>query len=387
MTSHSAPGRSLVSAVASPADRKAFLDVPYRAYRNDPSWRPPLMLERATQIDPKQNPALAGMEHVLMLARKGGEVVGRIAAFINPAHLAEHKDATGHFGFLDTVSPDAEVVSALTAAAEDWLRARGMKRIAGPFNFSVNEECGLLVEGFDTPPMVMMLHGRPDYLQALTAAGYAKAMDVHAYFHQAQATYSVPPGLQKMLDAAARIPSLSIRPMNMKDFKGDVGIIMDIFNDAWSQNWGFVPFSAAQINTMAKELKPLMSSEGMWLASLDGEPAGFALFLPDLNELTLGLDGKLLPFGWAKLLWRLKVTGATRARLPLAGLRRRHHKTKRGLLAMAAVFGAAFAAQHHRGVRQIEASWVLETNRDLISFINFYEMKRYKTYRLFEKAL
>jgi hypothetical protein len=387
MSSPSASGQPVIAAVASPADRKAFLDLPYRAYRNDPSWRPPLMIERATQIDPKHNPALAAMEHVLLLARKGGEVVGRIAAFVNPAHLARHQDATGHFGFLDTLAPDPVVVAALTAAAEDWLRARGMKRIAGPFNFSVNEECGLLIEGFDTPPMVMMLHGRPDYAEELVRAGYAKAIDLHAYFQQARDTYAVPPGLQKMLDAAKRIPSLSVRPMNMKDFKGDVGIIMDIFNDAWSENWGFVPFSAAQINTMASELKPLMTSDGMWLASLDGEPAGFALFLPDLNELTEGLEGRLLPFGWAKLLWRLKVRGATRARLPLAGLRRRHHKTKRGALAMATVFEAAFAAQHRRGVREIEASWVLETNRDLISILEFYGLQRYKTYRLFEKAL
>jgi GNAT superfamily N-acetyltransferase len=380
-------GKSAISAVATAADRKAFLDLPYRAYRNDPAWRAPLLMERATQIDPKHNPALAAMEHVFFLARKDGEVVGRIAAFINPAHLARHQDATGHFGFLDTTTPDAEVLTSLMAAAEGWLATRGMKRIAGPFNFSVNEECGLLVDGFDTPPMVMMLHGRPDYAVALSSAGYAKAIDLHAYFHKAGETYTVPPSLQKLLDAAGRIPSLTIRPMNMKDFKADVGMIMDIFNDAWSENWGFVPFSAEQINTMASELKPLMTSDGMWVALLDGEPAGFALFLPDLNELTQGMNGKLLPFGWAQLLWGLKVRGATRARLPLAGLRRRYHKTKRGALAMASVFEAAFAAQHKRGVREIEASWVLETNRDLIAILEFYEMKRYKTFRLFEKAL
>lgn len=380
-------GDVTVEAVTTAAQRRAFLDLPYRAYRDLPAWRAPLRLERKAQINPKHNPALARMDHALMLARRGSQVVGRIAAFVNPAHLAVHGDATGHFGFLDTAAPDLAAVAALTRAAEDWLRARGMARIAGPFNFSVNEECGLLVDGFDSPPMLMMPHGRPDYAAALEARGYAKAMDLYAFLHDFDETYSAPPKVQKWKAAFQRDPALSVRPLDMRNFAADITLVMDIFNDAWSQNWGFVPFSADQIGAMAKELRPLIRADALWIAMIGGEPAGFTLLLPDLNELTQGLDGRLLPFGWAQLLWGLKLRGPRRARLPLAGLRRKFHKTRQGMLAMTGSCESAFAAQHARGIRQIEASWILETNRDLLNLVALYDMPRYKTYRIFEKAL
>lgn len=376
-----------ITPVTTAADRKAFLDLPYRAYHDLPDWRAPLRLERAMQINPKHNPALARMEHVLMLARRGDQVVGRIAAFINPAHLAVHDDATGHFGFLDTLAPDAQAVAALTGAAQDWLRARGMRRIAGPFNFSVNEECGLLVDGFDSPPMMMMPHGRPDYAAALESVGYQKAIDLYAFLCDFDEEYSPPPTVQKWKAAFERDPSLTIRPLDMKNFKADIALVMDMFNDAWSQNWGFVPFSPEQINAMSQELKPLIRSDSLWIAMIDGEPAGFTLLLPDLNEVTAGLDGRLLPFGWLQVLYGLKMRGTRRARLPLAGLRRKFHKTRRGMLAMTGSCEAAFAAQHARGVRQVEASWILETNRDLLNLVALYDMPRYKTYRIYEKAL
>lgn len=376
-----------ITPVTTAADRKAFLDLPYRAYHDLPDWRAPLRLERAMQINPKHNPALARMEHVLMLARRGDQVVGRIAAFINPAHLAVHDDATGHFGFLDTLAPDAQAVAALTGAAQDWLRARAMRRIAGPFNFSVNEECGLLVDGFDSPPMMMMPHGRPDYAAALESVGYQKAIDLYAFLCDFDEEYSPPPTVQKWKAAFERDPSLTIRPLDMKNFKADIALVMDMFNDAWSQNWGFVPFSPEQINAMSQELKPLIRSDSLWIAMIDGEPAGFTLLLPDLNEVTAGLDGRLLPFGWLQVLYGLKMRGTRRARLPLAGLRRKFHKTRRGMLAMTGSCEAAFAAQHARGVRQVEASWILETNRDLLNLVALYDMPRYKTYRIYEKAL
>lgn len=387
MTNNTTSQDPAVTVVTTAADRKAFIELPYEAYGQMPSWRAPLRFERATQINPAKNPGLAKMEHVFFLARRNGKVVGRIAAFINPAHLERHRDNTGHFGFFDTLSADTEVAARLTEAAAAWLKARGMTRMAGPFNTTINEECGVLIDGFDTPPMVMMLHGRPDLGASLEAVGFQKAIDTYAFLATFGDTYKSPPALQRLQTAFERDKSLSVRPMNMKTFKAEIGLIMDIFNDAWADNWGFVPFSPEQINVMADELKPLMTSDGMWVAEVDGEPVGFTLFLPDLNELTQGLKGNILPFGWAQLLWGLKVRGATRSRLPLAGLRRKFHKHKRGALAMAAAFEAAFAAQHKRGIRQIEASWVLETNRDLIGLVEMFHMQRYKTYRLYEKAI
>lgn len=377
----------LVSEATSRSDRAAFIDLPYRAYRDVPHWRAPLRFERKAQLDPKHNPGLAKIDHALMLARRGGQVVGRIAAIVNAGHLELYNDATGHFGFLDTLTSDPEVVAALMTAAEDWLRARAMTRIAGPFSFSINEESGLLVDGFDTAPMMMMPHGRPDYAPALEGLGFAKAMDLYAFLHRFEEDYHIPPTVKRWKDAFDRDAALSIRPLNMKNFKADIRLVMDIFNDAWSQNWGFVPFSADQIAVMAQELKPLIRSDSLWIAMIDGEPAGFTFLFPDLNEIVDGLDGRILPFGWAQLLYRLKLRGPTRARLPLAGLRRKFHKTRRGMVAMAGSFEAAFAAQHAQGVREVEASWILETNRDLLNLVDLYEMKRYKTYRVYEKAL
>lgn len=376
-----------ISPVTTKADRQAFVDLPYRAYRHLPAWRAPLRLERSMFLNPKHNPLLARMDHQLFLARRGDRVVGRISAHVNPDHLREHGGGTGHFGFLDTYEPDEALQHALLKTAEDWLRGRGMTRIGGPYNFSVNDECGLLIDGFDMPPMIMMPYGRPDYGPAMESAGYAKAMDVFALRHEFGETYRVPARVSRLLKGIARNPELSIRSMDMKNFRAEVDLVMDIFNDAWSRNWGFIPFGEEQIKSMARELRPLIRPDSMWIAFINGEAAGFVLFLPDINELAQGLDGRLLPFGWARFLWRLKVRGATRARLPLAGLRRKFHKTPRGLYAMSACYEAAFRAQFDHGVRTLESGWILETNTDLLNLCALYEMPAYKTYRLYDKAL
>ncbi len=377
----------VVSEARTKKDRGAFIDLPYRAYRDLPGWRAPLRFERKAQISTRHNPGLTGVDHALMLARREGQVVGRIAAIINGRHLDTYKDATGHFGFFDTLAPDPEVASALITAAEDWLRARGMTRICGPFSFSINEESGLLIDGFDTPPMLMMPHGRPDYAPALEGLGFTKAMDLFAFLHEFDDEYHIPPTVKRWKDAFDRDPKLSIRPLDMKNFKADIALVMDMFNDAWSENWGFIPFSSEQITMMAKELKPLIRPDALWIALIDGEPAGFTFILPDINEITDGLNGHILPFGWAQLLYRLKIRGPKRARLPLAGLRRKYHKTRRGMVAMTGSFEAAFAAQHAQGVRAVEASWILETNRDLLNLVDLYKMDRYKIYRVYEKSL
>lgn len=376
-----------VGPVKTRGDRAAFLDLPYRAYRDLPAWRAPLRFERAQQLDPRHNPGLAHIDHALFLARRGDRVVGRIAAIVNRLHLQQHGGATGHFGFLDTLGPDPDAVAALMQAAEGWLAARGMTHVAGPFNFSINEECGVLVEGFDTPPMMMMPHGRPDYAPALEALGFAREIDLYAFRHVFADGYTIPPKVQKLKAAFERDPALTIRPLDMKNFKADIDLVMDIFNDAWSQNWGFIPFQADQISTMARELKPLIHADALWIAYINGAAAGFVLILPDINEIADGLDGRIMPLGWAQLLYRLKLRGPVRARLPLAGLRRGFHKSRRGLLAMTGAFEAAFAAQYRRGVREIESSWILETNRDLLNLVALYDMPRYKTYRIYGKAI
>lgn len=373
--------------VETAADRSAFVDLPYRAYKDLPEWRAPLRFERAAQVDPKTHPSLAHMPHELLLAVRDGEFVGRIAAFLNPAHLTHNKDQTGHFGFLDTLYPDPDIITALMGAAENFIRGHGMVRIAGPFNFSVNEECGLLVEGFDTPPVFMMLHGRPDYAPALESVGYVKAMDMHAFLMRFGDQYTHPPMVHRLLEGHARSGTMSMRCLDMKNYEQEIRLVLDIFDDAWSGNWGFVPFGEAEIAHMAKELKPVIRPDNLWIGLIDGEPAGFTLVLPDLNEAAHGLDGRLLPFGWAKFLYNLKIKGTKTGRMLLAGIRRKYHKSRRGVQTMAAICNKVFEVQHARGMRNIEASWVLETNKDLVSLIQLFDSPRYKTYRIYEKPL
>ncbi len=375
-----------ISPVRSRQDRQAFLDLPYRAYRADPNWRAPLRMMQADQISPAKNVALSTMDYELFLARRNGNVIGRVAAIVNRTYIARYQNQTGHFGFLDTLEPEPDLVAALLATAEQHLKASGMQRMLGPFNFSINEECGLLVDGFDTPPMILMPHGRPDYASACEAAGLTKAKDTIAYHFRFPPDHVTPPKIARVRQAVEREPDLRIRPLNMKRFKSEMATILDMFNDAWSQNWEFLPFSEDQINHMAAELRPLVTENSIQIAEYKGKPIAFAVFLPDLNELAHGLNGRLVPFGWAQLLYRLKIRGPRRARLPLAGLRRAHHKTKLGFLAAVGSFEAAISAQHAQGVEEIEASWVLEDNDDLIAMCRTYGLQPYKTYRIYEKV-
>jgi len=370
------------------SDIKTFVELPYRAYRGEPYWRAPLRIERQEHFDPKKNRALAVLQPSFFLATRDGAPVGRIASFVNPVHLQNHDDATGHFGFLDTVAAcDDETVAALLRAAEDDLRAKGMSRIGGPYNFSVNDECGLLVDGFDSPPSVMMPYGRNDLPKIVEAAGYQKAMDLYAFRYRMSEIFSTPPFVSRVKKRFESDPSITVRPLNMSQLYEDIALIVGIFNDAWSGNWGFLPISDEEAKFLADSMKPVLESHSLWIAFVDDEPASFTLMIPNLNEATIGLDGRLLPFGWATLLYRIKVSGVKSARIPLAGTRKAFHKTRRGMTATVGAWEACLSAQHAKGVREVEFSWVLETNKDLLGLADIYDCDRYKTYRIYEKPL
>lgn len=370
------------------SDIKTFVNLPYRAYRGEPHWRPPLRVERQEHFDPKKNRALDDLQPSFFLASRNGQVVGRIASFVNPKHLHHHQDQTGHFGFLDTLDArDDETVSALLRAAENDLREKGMSRIGGPYNFSVNDECGLLVDGFDTPPSVMMPYGRRDLPKMMEAAGYQKVMDMYALRHRMGESFSSPAFVSRVKSRLDANPKISVRSLDMSRLYEDIALIVGIFNDAWSDNWGFLPISDEEAKFLADSMKPVLHSESLWIAFVDGEPASFTLMIPNLNEATLGLDGRLLPFGWATLLYRLKVQGVKSARIPLAGTRKKFHKTRLGMTATVGAWEACLSAQHAKGVREVEFSWVLETNKDLLGLADIYDCDRYKTYRVYEKDL
>ncbi|MEL7110758.1 MAG: hypothetical protein AAGL99_15965 [Pseudomonadota bacterium] len=331
---------------------------------------------------------MATLKPSYFLAVRDEEVVGRIASFVNPKHLHHHQDKTGHFGFLDVLnSQDDETVLALLAAAENDLRSKQMARIGGPFNFSVNDECGLLVEGFDTPPSVMMPYGRSDIPNILERAQYQKAMDLYAFRYRMAETFSTPDFVSRLKQRFDNDPAVSVRPLDTSRLYDDINLIVGIFNDAWSDNWGFLPISDEEAKFLADSMKPVLESESLWIAFVDGEPASFTLMIPNLNEATLGLDGRLLPFGWATLLYRIKVSGVKSARIPLAGTRKKFHKSRRGMTATVGAWEACLRAQHAKGVREVEFSWVLETNKDLLGLADIYDCDRYKTYRIYEKAL
>ena len=366
---------------------RRFLAVPDAVYASDEHWRPQLSFERAAHLDPTKNPGAASVKNrQLFLAMRGGQDIGRIAAFTNPAHNAHSKSNDGFFGFFDCVA-EAPIGMALLDAAETWLRSRNVDKMIGPAQWSVNEECGLLIDGFDTPPVVMMPHGHAAYKEMIEAQGFAKATDMLAFQAELAAGYPRPKMTQMMVKAAERNKDITIRPMRPSKFRDEVDVVMGVFNDAWSENWGFVPFSDDQISHMAKEIKPIMFKEGLWVGEYKGEPIAYIWMIPDLNEAIRDLKGSLFPFGWAKLLWRLKVSGVKQARIPLMGLRKKYHNTRAGLSIVAALCETVFEAARQKGFTHCELSWVLEDNPGMISICEQASAKAYKTYRMYEKTL
>ena len=365
---------------------REFLAVPDFIYADDPAWRPQLKFERAAHLNPQKNPGAAAIEdRQLFLAKRGAEFVGRIAAFINPEHDTHHNETVGFFGFFDCEA-NKETGATLLSAAQAWLETRKVEKIIGPAQWSTNEECGLLIEGFTTPPAVMMPHGRADYQGMVEGQGFVKAVDMLAYHSDLHAGFPRSKLAQAMKKSAERNKDIAIRPMG-NDFMAEVRVVMDIFNDAWSENWGFIPFSDRQIEHMAKEIKPIMFKEGLWVGEYKGEPVAYIWMIPDLNEAIRDLKGRLFPFGWVKLLWRIKIAGVKHGRVPLMGLRREFHNTRLGLAIVTKVSETVFECARDKGFTHCELSWILEDNDGMKSICEQAAAVPYKTYRMYEKRL
>lgn len=361
-----------------------FIEVPWAVYRDDPAWIPPLKLERRFHLLKDRNPYFEHAEAAFWTAWRDGKPVGRISAQVDRAWLDFHGDATGHFGFLEGLE-DPEIFRSLLHTAEDWVRERGMTRITGPYSLSVNDECGLLVDGFDTPPALMMGHARPYYGPYVEQAGYDKAMDLLAY--SMDVADPLPPRAQKLVDKMMEDPKLKLRPLDMKRHEEDLHLIVDIFNDAWSQNWGFVPMTEGEIRNLAKSIKPIIEPEFVCIAEYDGEPAAMTVTLPDVHRLAADLNGRLLPFGWAKLIWRLKRGQCDSGRMPLMGVRRKFQNSSQGAALALGVINRVYSYHRQHGKRHAELSWVLETNRPTRRMIEMMGGVAYKTYRIYEKDL
>jgi hypothetical protein len=360
-----------------------FLNIVDNIYWDDPVYVRPLDMELRDRLNPKKNPFFQHGEGAIFCAYRGGRCVGRVTAQIDRDHLARHRDATGFFGLLDTVD-DAEVARALLARAESWLRGKGMTRVRGPLSLSINEELGCLVEGFDTPPYVMMPHHRRYQGGLIELAGYQKAKDFYAWKYRVG---DLNARVKRAREEVRSMPEVSLRRASMRNLQADVEMLVEIYNDAWQDNWGFVPFTRREVEKMAADFRPLLLPELTCIVSIDGEPAAMALAIPNLNELVHDFHGKLLPTGLLKLLWRLKVRGATSARLILLGIRRKWRGVRKYAALSAFMYAEMNDGGRKLGIREGELGWTLEDNGRVNAGIQLMGAKLYKKYRVYEKTL
>ncbi|MDE1147184.1 MAG: dATP pyrophosphohydrolase [Azospirillaceae bacterium] len=368
--------------VAGSALLDRFIRLPERLHKDDPHYIAPLHMERKDALTPK-NPFFGFADVQFWLARKDGRDVGRISAQVDRHALERNPDAPGQFGMI-AAEDDPQIIKALVDTAADWLRARGMKRMQGPFNLNINEEIGLLVDGFDTPPMLLMGHDKAYLGPRLEEQGFAREKDVLAYLYDI--TQELPAGARRLIDRP--LPKgLIVRSLDFKRYDDEIRAVTSIFNDAWQDNWGFVPLTEIETDHLAKSLKPLLHADLVRFVELNGEPVGFIVCLPNLNEAIRGLDGKLLPFGWAKLLWRMKVSGLKTARVPLMGVRKSASQGVIGSLLPFLLIDAVRKSAAEKGFQQIELSWILEDNLPMRRINESLGGVAYKTYRLYDKAL
>ncbi len=364
-------------------DLRDFLDVVDVIYRDDPRYIRPLDMDLKDRLNPKKNPFFEHADGVIFTAHRNGKCVGRVTAQIDREHLARYKDDVGFFGFFDTID-DAEVATELLRHAEAWLKDHGMRTARGPISLSINEEIGCLVDGFDDPPVLMNPHHRPYQGGLIEKAGYAKVKDVFGWRYEVGEPNA---RVKKAQEDIRAMPEITVRHLSKKDIDRDVALTLDIFNDAWSDNWGYVPATKKEAEKMASDLKMFLIPEITVLVLIDGEPAAVAIGLPNINELITDLRGKLFPFGLPKLLYRLKVEGPKSGRLILLGIKKKFRLQRKY-----AALSLFLYAEMNDGARRVgmtwgELGWTLEDNAAVNAGIRMMGAKKYKTYRVYEKAL
>jgi GNAT superfamily N-acetyltransferase len=375
-----------IKPVETAADRKAFVNLPWRLYARDPNWVPPLKSEMHGLIGGlKTNPWFEHAEAMFWLALRGGEVVGRISAQVDQLVLQHMGAGTGHWGMFECID-DQAVADALLETAEAWLRRCGMVRAQGPFSLSVWDEPGLLVQGFDTPPTVMMGHHLPWYERLITARGYAGIKDLHCWSLPIQQPF--PEMVQRIVALSERNAKLVTRPVDKTKFDAEAALILDILNDAWADNWGFVPLTPLEIANVGKKLKPIIFNDLVRIAEYEGVPVGFMITLPDINELTRDLNGELFPFGWAKMLWRLRKPQVKRMRVPLMGIRKSLQGQRiASLMAFQMIEYIRRTAIAEFGAQEGEIGWILDDNGPMRSIADAIDSHVTRTYRVFERPL
>ena len=358
-----------------------FVQVPWQIYQDDPVWVPPLIKERMGLLSPK-HPYFEHAQANFWIAQIDGQAVGRISAQVDQIKPASEQSNIGYFGMFECVD-DPEVATKLFEVAEAWLRVHQCDLVRGPFNLSINQESGLLVDGFDTPPYIMMGHGKKYYQDLVISSGYKKAKDLYAWFNQSE--FNNPPAMERIINRYR--DRVLVRDLDKNNLERDMRYMLEIFNNSWANNWGFIPFTENEFMYLGREMLQLIPADHFKIAEFDGEPVGMVAGLPNFNETIKDLNGRLFPFGLVKLLWRLKFSWPTTGRVALLGIKQKYQNQMIGSALAFMLIGKIKEVAHATGVASHEMSWVLEDNERLNKILESLGGIRYKTYRVFEKRL
>ncbi|MBZ0202272.1 MAG: hypothetical protein IT281_04580 [Ignavibacteria bacterium] len=359
-----------------------FIKLPWELYKGDPNWVPPLIFDVRKNLDPKKNPFFKHAEVELFLAEKEGNLVGRIAAIKNDNHNNFHKDKVGFFGFFETID-DEDVSDFLLETACQWVKSKGFNEIMGPVNPSTNDECGLLIDGFDSPPVFLMTYNPKHYISKIENFGFEKANDLYAYYIPSEVINDekIMARLERMGELIKKRSDVKIYKINMKDLTNEVRKIEEIYNSAWEANWGFVPITTEEFDYLAESLKMVVDPDLVLFAEVAGKPAGFSLALPDFNQVLKKINGRLLPFGFLKILMGKKKINFLR--VIIMGVKPEYQKK-----AIDSVFHLeTIKAGNKGGYTGAEISWVLEDNMPMRMTAEKLGAWIYKTYRIYRKSL
>lgn len=364
--------------VQTKADYHDLIMLPWKIYRNDPQWVAPLISQQKVLFDKKKHPFFEHSQADFFLARCGKEVVGSIAAILNNRHNQIHHENVGFFGFFETIN-DYSVAEKLLDTVMTWAKNQQLDYIRGPENYSQNEVCGLLVDGFDTPPVILMAHNPPYYQSFVEKYGFTKAMDLWAYCMDSST--AIPERVIKVVERIKARSPFTFRTINKKDFKNEVARVKQIYNHAWEKNWGFVPLTDREIDHIAHELVQIIDPEIVFFAELDGQPVGFSLAVPDINQALQKLNGRLFPFGFIKLLYHAKKI--SRLRVIIMGVIKEHRNKGIDSVFYLDTYRRGIEKGYHWG----EFSWILENNEPMNTALRNIGARVYKTYRIYEKKV
>ncbi len=371
-----------VKPVGSKAELNAFIRFPWQIYRGRksrfPNWVPPLIIDEKTLLNPRKHPFYRHAEQQNFLAFRGRETVGRISAIIDQQYLKHGRADTAYFGFFESFD-DREVAGSLFGAAENWARERKMKKIIGPMNPTPNHVLGVLIDAFDRPPVVQTPYNPPYYGELIEAAGLRKEKDHYAYY--LDQTIRPSDRIRRVAELARKRGGIAVRPVNMKKYKQELGLIREIYNDAWTERSDFVPWTEEEFDYMADDLKLIVNTDLVFLAFVNGEPAGFSVPIPDINQVLIKMNGRLLPFGIFKLLW-----GKSRVdmmRLALLGIKQKFQN--KGIDAI--FIYESYMRAEQCGYKSAELSLIIEDNHKLLHMLDHWGALRYKTFRIYEKGI